>query len=181
MKKLLFLFSAVVFVSCSGDDDSEITFLEKYDGVMFQKEFLANFVSEVDQTICAISGLACDYKYNYEYFSFQNGNEFLVHARNDYFGLESIDNDVGEENREIVCANFNKNNEDIDILVNTENEFKYREWFLNTDGTKSELYFRFLAVGDSLSITRGHATEIKNYGGSNWQRSLAVIGDVCTN
>ena len=36
MKKLLFLFSALLFISCSEDENegSNLTFFEKYDGVV---------------------------------------------------------------------------------------------------------------------------------------------------
>ena len=43
MKNLLFLFSALLLISCSGDDDDNTvenqTFLEKYDGVGFYDEY----------------------------------------------------------------------------------------------------------------------------------------------
>ena len=176
MKKLLFLFSSLIFISCSGGDN-EITFLEKYDGMMFQKEFSATFRDEIQETLCEISG-DCVYEYNYEYFSFHNDDGFLVHALDYYVNLSL---DPNEGTRDLECNYYNKKTEDIDILVNNENEFMYSERVLNLDGTDYERQFRFLAVGDSLFITWGNAKEINNYGGSNWQRSLAVISDVCTN
>ena len=171
MKKLLLLFTTLLFISCSGDDN-EITFLEKYDGAMFQKEFLAT------NNACLVPW-DCVNEYNYQYFSFHSDDEFLVHAISMYPFRDITGATDGK--RYVTCIYYNQNNEDIEVLVNTENEFKYSERVLNLDGTDSERYFRFLIVGDSLSINWGDAKIINNYGGSNWQRSLAVISDVCTN
>ena len=60
MKKLLFLFTALLFISCSSDENEESTqtFLEKYDGVGFinnDDEMVYFFNSDIYNTYVNIS------------------------------------------------------------------------------------------------------------------------------
>jgi len=181
MKKLLFLFSSLIFISCSRADN-EITFLEKYDGVMFQSSYCNDFYDCKNPN-----------NFQWNYISFHNENMFIREALDgctsssidDFLcssiGLICIQTISGISTEEFNGNEYEKN---IDIVINLYDELKIKTIRKNLISQEIDSWYtRYLVKDDSLSIeiqsSMGeNISDIYFYGRKHY-RSLNTYIDIC--
>ena len=105
MKKLLYLLFAICLIGCSDDDDnaSAQTFLEKYDGVIWEREdYLSGDTSQ--------------------YIILYDSNQFITTVSTDE-GIDCISNKVGgNPNGDIMTIKKNEENKFIVEVVETNDD-----------------------------------------------------------
>ena len=128
MKKALYLSFALIF-ACSNSDEqnTSLTFLQKYEGVIWDSSsgntFLYNRVINDLNTPFEVwinAPSITDDCYNYFVSDFSNPNDNLI--------------------------------TDINITINSEDEFEYREFGTGDFGVEQVQVFKYLVVGNTLEI-----------------------------
>ena len=168
--KLLYLFIPLLFISCSGDDN-EITFLEKYDGVMFQSEFCPKY-GGCENTIT-----------QWNYISFHNENVFIKQATSigstDLICIQTINGTSAES---VFDIEYEKKT---DITINLFDELKIKTTRRNLISQEIDSWFtQYLVKGDSLSVeiqssTGGSFDDIATNFYGKLYKSLTTYKDLC--
>ena len=134
MKKLLFLFTALLFISCSEDENegSNLTFFEKYDGVVWEEvtefdylnrfQFLNGNIVTVNSYFVEDQDEDCESDLLYStYITELNEDSFVIYN-------EILENGVDESYTTTVTA-FNEGSE---LMTQDSDDPNYPDYFKRT-------------------------------------------------